>query len=232
MLTPTPAGLYSVAMTTDETRPRTWRDAAATRVLGSALGWFGGALAITLLYQVATAVAAVGGYCARGGPYVIAVECSDAVVLFAPTSVLGGLVVVFIGAMLAQGFGPSLLAFAWPALFLSLSVTFFQTFFLGGDLVGLIIGLLFVAMGLAPLVLLLQAAPQRMLLGRVDAQGRPFWEAHPARAHVLSLRRPPEPGENHPSVGDWVLSLGTAIIASLSGVTLGVAWFAAVASGG
>lgn len=218
-------------MTMDAPERRTWRDAAATRVLGSALGWFGGALAITLLYQVATAVAALGGYCARGGPYVIAVECSDAIVAFAPTSVLGGLVVVFAGASLAQGFGPSLLAFAWPALFLSLAVTFFQTFFLGGDAMGLVLGLLFVAMGLAPLVLLLQAAPQRMLLGRVDAQGRPFWEAHPARAHLLSLRRPPEPGENHPSAGDWVLSLGTAIVASLGGVALGIAWFSAVASG-
>lgn len=218
-------------MTVDSRERRTWRDHAATRVLGSALGWFGGALAITLLFQVASAVAALGGYCARGGPYVIAVECSDAIVAFAPTSVLGGLVVVFIGATLAQGFGVALLAFAWPALFVSLSIVFFQTFFLGGDIVGLIIGLLFVAMGLAPLVLLLQAAPQRMLLGRVDAQGRPFWEAHPARAHVLSLRRPAEPGENHPSAGDWMLALGTAIVASVAGVALGVAWFGAVAGG-
>ncbi|WP_439564512.1 hypothetical protein [Microcella sp.] len=218
-------------MTMDAPERRTWRDAAATRVLGSALGWFGGALAITLLYQVALAIAALGGSCARGGPFVVEVECTDAIVAFAPTSVLGGLAVVFIGATLAQGFGVALLAFAWPALFVSLSIVFFQTFFLGGDIVGLIIGLLFIVMGLAPLVLLLQAAPQRMMLGRVDAQGRPFWEAHPARAHLLSLRRPPEPGENHPTVGDWILALGTAIVASIAGVALGVAWFGAVAGG-
>ena len=216
-------------MTTDAPARRTWRDAAATRVLGSAFGWFSGALAITLLFQVSSAVAALGGFCARGGPYVIETECTDAIVAFAPTSILGGLVAVAIGATLAQGFGASLLAFAWPALFVSLSVVFFQTFVLGGDWVGLIIGVLFVAMGLAPLVLMLQAAPQRLLLGRVDAQGRPFWEAHPARAHVLSLRTPPAAGENHPSAGDWMLALGTAIVPALGGIWLGLVWFGSVA---
>jgi hypothetical protein len=216
--------------TPDTPERRTWRDSAATRVLGSAFSWFSGALAITLLFQAVSELAALGGFCARGGPYVIAVECTDAIVIFAPTSILGGLVAVFIGAMLAQGFGTSVLAFAWPALFVSLAVTFLTSFALSGDLTGLLIGVLFVAMGLAPLVLLLKAAPQRMLLGTVDAQGRPFWEAHPARAHLLSLRRPPEPGENHPSPGDWMLALGIAIAASIGGVALGIAWFTAVAT--
>lgn len=217
-------------MTTDETRPRTWRDAAATRVLGSAFGWFSGALAITLLFQAVSALADLGGYCARGGPFEIAVECTDAIVAFTPGSILGGLVAVFIGSMLAQGFGVSMLAFAWPALFVSLAVTFFRTFVQFGDLSGLLIGVMFVVMGLAPLVLLLRAAPQRMLLGRVDAQGRPFWEAHPARAHLLSLRTPPAPGENHPTVGDWMLALGTAIVPTLAGVALGIVWFGSVAA--
>ncbi|MBX9472224.1 hypothetical protein [Microcella sp.] len=217
-------------MSTDDSARGTWRDSALTRVLGSAFGWFAGALALTLLYQAVSELAALGGFCARGGPYVIAVECTDAIVVFAPGSILGGLVAVFVGAVLAQGFGTPVLAFAWPALFVSLAVSFFTTFFISGDLSGLLIGILFVAMGLAPLVLLLRAAPQRMLLGRVDAQGRPFWEAHPARAHLLSLRRPPEPGENHPSVGDWMLSLGIAIASSVGGIALGVVWFTAVAT--
>jgi hypothetical protein len=218
-------------MTTDAATPRTWRDQPATRVLGSAFGWFAGALAITLLFQAVSALSDLGGYCARGGPYVIAVECTDAIVAFTPGSIVGGLVAVVIGSVLAQGFGVSMLAFAWPALFVSLAITFFRSFLLYGDLSGLFIGVMFVVMGLAPLVLVLRSAPQRMLLGRVDAQGRPFWEAHPARAHLLSLRRPPEPGENHPSAGDWVLSLGTAIVATLAGVALGIAWFSAVANG-
>lgn len=221
---------YSVAMTTDARSTRTWRDSALTRVLGSAFGWFAGALALTLLYQAVSELAALGGFCARGGPFEIAVECTDAIVVFAPTSIVGGLAAVFLGALLAQGFGTLVLAFAWPALFSSLAVVFLRTFFVSGDPTGLLIGIMFVLMGLTPLVVGLRAAPQRVLLGRVDAQGRPFWEAHPARAHLLSLRRPPEPGENHPSIGDWMLSLGIAIVASAGGIALGVVWFTAVAT--
>ena len=217
-------------MTTDAPVRRSWRDAAATRVFGSAFGWFSGSLAITLLFQSASALADLGGFCASGGPFVIEVECTDAIVAFTPTSILGGLVAVFIGALLAQGFGVSLLAFAWPALFVSLSITFFQTFVSRGDLTGLLIGIMFVVMGLAPLVFMMRAAPQRTVLGRVDAQGRPFWEAHPARPHVLSMRRPPEPGENHPSAGDWALSLGVALVSSSLGVWLGIVWFSSVAN--
>ncbi|MEN9621449.1 MAG: hypothetical protein RL499_1642 [Actinomycetota bacterium] len=113
-------------MTTDDRSRRSWRDTAATRVLGSAFGWFSAALAMTLLYQSVSALADLGGYCARGGPYVIAVECTDAIVAFTPTSIVGGMAAVFIGWSLSQGFGVSLLAFAWPGLFVSLSLTFFS----------------------------------------------------------------------------------------------------------
>ncbi len=216
-------------MTIEAPARRTWRDAAATRVLGSVLGWFSTALALTLLYRSTDALAALGGYCARGGPYVIAVECTDAIALFMPLSVLGGLLLLAISAALAQGFGTPVWLYAWPGLFVSLSIVFFRAFLLGGDGVGLFLGLLFLVMGLAPLALILPAAPQRMLIGRVDAQGHPFWEAHPARAHLLSLRPPVAAGENRASAADWVLSLGIAVGASLLGVWLGAAWFAAVA---
>lgn len=216
-------------MTIDAPARRTWRDAPATRVLGSAFGWFSGALAITLLYQVASSLSALGGFCARGGPYEIAVECTDAIVTFAPTSVMGGLVAVWIGAALAQGFGVSLLGFAWPALFLSLSVTFFQSFATRGDGVGLFVGLVFVAMGLAPLVLLMRTMPRRLLIGRVDAQGRPWWQPHPEQATLFGRHPSMPPDANHPSAGDWMLSLAAAIIPSIGGVAVGIAWFSAVA---
>lgn len=216
-------------MTMDARSRSTWRDTAAARVLGSLFSWFSLALALTLLFLAVSALADLGGFCARGGPYVIAVECSDAIVAFTPTSILGGLVTVFLGSMLAQGFGVAVLLFAWPALFVSLAVVFLQTFFTSGDITGLIIGILFIAMGIAPLVLALPAAPQRLLLGRVDAQGRAFSEARPARPYILSMRPPPEPGENPPTIGDWVLSFGVAITGLVLGLWLGVVWFAAVA---
>lgn len=216
-------------MTTDDRSRSTWRDSAATRVLGSLFSWFSMALALTLLFLSVSALADLGGFCARGGPFVIAVECSDAIVAFTPTSILGGLVTVFTGALLAQGFGVAVLLFAWPALFVSLAVVFLQSFFANGDLTGLFIGILFIAMGLAPLVVALPAAPQRMLLGRVDAQGRAFSEARPARSAVLPLRPPAEPGVNPPSIGDWALSIGVALSGLVLGIWLGVVWFASVA---
>lgn len=216
-------------MTIEVPTRRTWRDMAATRILGSVLGWFTTATALTLLYQAVDALAALGGFCARGGPYVIAVECTDAIALFAPLSILGGLVMLAIGTALAQGFGTPVWLYAWPGLFVSLSVVFFRTFLLGGDWSGLIVGLLFFVMGLAPLALVIPAAPQRTLIGRVDAQGRPFWESHPARPHLLSLRTPPAPGENRASVGDWILSLSIAVGATALGIAAGIAWFGSVA---
>lgn len=216
-------------MTIETPTRRSWRDTAAVRVLGSVLGWFSTALALTLLYRATDALAALGGSCARGGPYVVAVECTDAIALFMPLSIVGGLAVVFIAHALAGGFGTPVWLYAWPGLFVSLSVVFFRAFLLGGDGVGLFIGLLFLVMGLAPLALILPAAPQRMLIGRVDAQGRPFWEAHPARAHLLSLRPPAAPGENRATAADGALSLGIAIGASTFGVWVGAAWFSAVA---
>ncbi len=216
-------------MTIEAPAQRTWRDAAALRVLGSVLAWFSTAVALTLLYRSTDALAALGGYCARGGPYVIAVECTDAIALFMPLSILGGLAALAIGTGLARGFGTPTWLYAWPGLFVSLSIVFFRTFLLGGDGVGLFLGLLFLVMGLAPLAVILPAAPQRMLIGRVDARGRAFWEAHPARAHLLSMAAPASPGDNRASAADWVLSLGIAVGASALGVAVGAAWFSSVA---
>lgn len=194
----------------------TWRDHAAVRMLGSVVSWFSLALALTLLFQAVTELAALGGFCARGGPYVIAVECTDAIVIFAPGSILGGLVGLFLGTWLAQRFGASALAFAWPALFTSLAVTFVRTFVANSDWSLLITGVLFFAMGLVPLVLMLKVAAVRVLVGGVDVRGEPLW--------------PGTPGARRPGPAEWMLSLSLMIAGVAAGLGLGVAWFAAVAT--
>ncbi len=194
----------------------TWRDHPATRVLGSAFSWFSLALALTLLFQAVSELAAIGGFCARGGPYVIAVECTDAIVVFAPGSILGGLVCLFVGTMLAKRFGASAVAFAWPALFTSLAVTFVQTFITSGDWTLLITGVVFFAMGLIPLVLLLQVAAVRVLVGGVDVRGEPL--------------SPATPGARRPGAAEWMLSLGIAVTSVAAGLWLAVVWFTAVAT--
>lgn len=203
-------------MSTVDGAPTSWHHHPATRVLGSVVSWFSLSLALTLLFQAVSELAALGGFCARGGPYVIAVECTDAIVVFAPGSILGGLVFLFVGTMLAQRFGASAVAFAWPALFTSLAVTFVQTFVATGDWSMLITGAVFFAMGLIPLVLLLQVAAVRVLVGGVDVHGEPL--------------SPATPGARRPGAAEWMLSLSIALVCVAAGLWLAVVWFTAVAT--
>ena len=124
---------------------------------------------LTVLFLSMRAVMSVGGYCASGGPYVIAVECPDQVVALLPMSIVLGIVAAFGYAYAsAQLPGPRLWPLLWPALFLSLGWNFMEFAFADGD-AGvvwgwLICGVVFVAMGLLPLWLLLSKGTLRALL--------------------------------------------------------------------
>lgn len=208
--------------------PLSWRDAPLVRVLGSALSWFLFTLSFTLLFQVSLAVMALGGSCASGGPYQIEVECPEGVVAFAPLSFFGGFLAVAVSIFLARGFGTPLLSLAWPILFVGLGGAFLMTFFLGQDLVGLIVGGLFVVMGLAPLVLELRASPQRVFIGQRAADGRQFYEGEKARRSLVSMQRPNPEGAIPATAGHWALALGVTIVFGVLGYLAGMAWFAAV----
>ena len=93
-----------------------WTTTPLARVAGSAFSWFLFVLSFTLLFHVSFTVLALGGYCASGGPYVIAVECPEAVAGFAPLSIFGGLISVGVGAFFTRGFGTPLTSWAWPVL--------------------------------------------------------------------------------------------------------------------
>ncbi|MEQ1854678.1 MAG: hypothetical protein ABMA01_24180, partial [Chthoniobacteraceae bacterium] len=90
-----------------------WRKSPLVRIVGSAGSWFLFSLSFSLLFQVTITVMALGGTCASGGPYEIAVECPDNVAAFAPLSIFGGLLSVGVSLFLAQGFGTPLSAWAW-----------------------------------------------------------------------------------------------------------------------
>ena len=102
----------------------------------------------------------LGGFCASGGPYVIAVECPDAVLATTPLSIFGGFLaaglIIWGGAALG-GEWWSLVFLAWPALFLSLGWNFLEYGFFAveGDWVWswLFCGVLFVLMGAVPLAI-------------------------------------------------------------------------------
>ena len=118
------------------------------------------ALTLTMLE-----VTSAGGFCARGGPYVIAVECSDRVSFFAPIGILGMFVALGI-SVLSRGFGPRLWALAWSALFITLGGAFLASaaFPNYSVLVAWLCGGIFIVMGGVPLVVVVLAARRFHLL--------------------------------------------------------------------
>ena len=136
-------------------------------VLGVAaylVGVAGLAFCITLLWFGMRAVLDIGGYCASGGPYVISVECPDAVIASTPLSIFGGIAALFLmlwGGASLGGSWISLAFLAWPALFISLGWNFLQYGFFppDGDWVWswIVCGVLFVVMGAVPLFVAIAA---------------------------------------------------------------------------
>ena len=114
---------------------------------------------LTVLWLSMRAVMDIGGMCASGGPYVVAVECPDAVAWLLPLAIFAGIggagVTAWFGGRIGPGFA-AVAALAWPALFLSLGWNFLEYGLasLGGwDISWLLCGVLFLAMGGIPLVI-------------------------------------------------------------------------------
>ena len=122
----------------------------------------GVACGLTLLYLGMRAVMDIGGACASGGPYVPRVECPEGVPLLMMAGIWGG--IIFVGLYLWQTSkhkAPTLVAFAWPALFLSLGWNFLDFGIdppVGEGLVWgwLICAVLFALMGGLPLLVMVK----------------------------------------------------------------------------
>jgi hypothetical protein len=126
------------------------------------LGVAGLAACLTLVFLSMRAVMDVGGFCAEGGPYEIQTHCPEGTALLLPLAIFAGLgsaaLVGWKGQLLGSPFG-SLVALAWPALFISLGWNFLE-YGLFADKNGvvwgwLIPGIVFEVMGIVPLVGLL-----------------------------------------------------------------------------
>lgn len=152
------------------------------RLLVKSLATFVGvatiAACLTVLFLGMRSVMLVGGACASGGPYVIENPCPKGVGWMIPVSILLGLVAVGWTLVWSHGLsGPQLLGFAWPALFLSLGWNFWE---FGIDPPGdasadggwIVCGVIFVAMGGVPLLILREKSVRRAA----------FWSDVPERA--------------------------------------------------
>ena len=152
------------------------------------LAVFGLAASITAVWLGMRAAMSLGGSCASGGPYEVAVQCPDGLGLLMflafPVGFLSACVIVWKGARLGGGW-TGLAALAWPALFLSLGWNFLESgvspSWGGGPELGFLIpGVIFVLMGGIPLVVWIRA--------RGDAPIVPGVAGTRARSDVRELR--------------------------------------------
>lgn len=137
---------------------RNWKFIDVTLFL---VGIAGLSASLTVLWLGMRAVLGVGGYCAEGGPYVIAQHCPEGTAWLIPLAVFAGLgsagLTAWKGASLGAPWS-ALIGLAWPALFISLGWNFLEFAFFppegmaGIQLGWLIPGILFVIMGAVPLV--------------------------------------------------------------------------------
>ena len=123
------------------------------------VGICGLAASLAVLWLGMRAVMGVGGFCAEGGPYVIAHHCPEGTAWLIPLAVFAGLgsagLTAWKGASLGAPWS-GLIGLAWPALFISLGWNFLEYGLWPGDNSGiawgwLIPGILFEVMGIVPL---------------------------------------------------------------------------------
>jgi hypothetical protein len=201
-------------------------DTSAARVLGSAFSWLLFTASFTLLFRVSAVVMGLGGSCASGGPYVIETECPESVVLFAPLSIFGGLIAAAVGLLVARGFGTPLVIWAWPILFVGLGIDFLLAASVPGGGANLVVAIVFIVMGLAPLVLVLRVGPARLLVGTTNVRGRPFRDGRGPTPIFLSGRRANDDDARPATAGGWALALGVSVPAIAIGYWLAELLFA------
>jgi hypothetical protein len=138
-------------------------------IAGFLVGMAGIAASITVVFLGMRSVLDVGGQCASGGPYVIAVPCPDGTWTL-PLAIFAGLGFAFLaGAAGARigGLYASMAGLAWVGLFCSLGFNFLQWGIAppadpsvdssGGGIIFILLGVMFEVMGIAPLVTTLLA---------------------------------------------------------------------------
>lgn len=193
----------------------------AVRVIGAVLAWSLLGFSMTLLVESARVMADLGGFCAVGGPYLVATACPSSIMWALPVSILGGFLAVGIGLVVAGGFGTPAYVWAWPILFIGLGLGFIRS----GTPVDIAIGLFSLALGIVPAAIELSSSARASVIGAVRADGRPF-VAHDRR--IRSLHRL-DSGSGKPVAAtsrDAALSIAITVLSAAAGVAIAVVAFA------
>lgn len=204
-------------------------DTPLGRLAGSVLSWVVFVYFFLGLFQVAGIVMGLGGSCASGGPYQIEVECPEAVIWFAPGGIFGMFLALGI-SFFARGFGVSLVAWAWPILFIGLGIQFFAGVTSGqGIAVNILCGTLFVVMGAAPVWFVISSRTVvPTIVGARSITGDRF--VYDGKARRYFGLTPTEGGaEANPTARDWAISVGLWVVSVALGAWLSLLTFAALA---
>lgn len=199
----------------------------AWRIPGAIVAWVLFVFGFTLLYLSAGVLSGLGGFCASGGPYVIETECPDSLIWGFPVGFITVFISWGIGLFFQKGFSAPVVVWGWPILFVGLGIDFLKMVAMpGGIFVGLLCGIIFVLMGLAPLVFELRAGPRRIILGKTNVRDQRFTDKEGAPRTFYAFGRD-DPGETVPATpADWGLSLAVSILSIAAGALLGVLAFA------
>jgi hypothetical protein len=141
------------------------------------LSWALIAFGITLVFLSARAVLAVGGSCAEGGPYVIAVPCPGQTTLLTSAGILAYVAGTFVSLFGQRGFGVPAWGYGWAGLFGLGAAAFFEAGFREDVWTWHLCGWIFVALALGAVPMLFIWWPQsvlgcRALDGTEPAEGR------------------------------------------------------------
>jgi hypothetical protein len=219
--TPTPASSEPAAPT-----PVSFVSRPIVKLLAYLVSWFVFSMSFALLGYSIIGVMSVGGTCARGNTaYVIATQCPEGATVFLPWVIFTGLLSVGLAIGLANGIGFQLRVWAWPILFGVLG----GLFLLAGEVVGYLIGAMFIIMALVPLVIELRASVQRVFLGSFNIFGQQFKEGAKAQPSFSSRKMPNPLDAVRPGIGDWAIDILGFLIPAIAGLYVAILWVAALA---
>jgi len=220
--TPTPASSEPAAP-----KPVSFVSRPIVKLLAYLVSWFVFSMSFVLLGYSVIGVMSVGGTCASGNTaYVIATQCPESATVFLPWVIFTGLLAVGLAVGLANGVGFQLRVWAWPILFGVLG----GLFLLAGEVVGYLIGAMFIIMALVPLVIELRASIQRVFLGSFNIFGQQYKEGAKAQPSFSSRKMPNPPDAVRPGIGDWAIDILGFVIPAAAGLYVATLWVAALAA--
>ena len=190
------------------------------RIAGAIAAWLLFTFSFTLIYQAASILSGIGGYCASGGPYVIQTECPDVVMWAFPAGFFGVFISWGIALVFQRGFAAPVVVWGWPVLFVGLGIEFFLSIPTSGWFVGILCGTLFVIMGIAPLLFEARAGVARIILGKANVNDVRFAQRKRAPRTFYAFGRDDDAPATTPTLGDWLLSLAVTLVSILAGVVL------------